>query len=300
MNIQENQTMTQIETEKTNKALFNFLKGSISGTVGGMAGVIVGHPMDTIKVRLQTIPDATVGSIVRHTLANQKIYGFYKGMLSPLLGEMSNNCILFGVYKSLDSFQAYYADQQNPEYTKAKEYGAIGVSGAAAGVVMSLIVCPTELVKIQLQCNLDGYGQERSGKKGFSDCVRHIVKEQGIRGLAHGWTSTLSRELLFNTAYFLTYEVTKKKLREIFPERDITTCLMSGGAAGVAAWALAYPVDVVKSRVQSNFQSTIRQEVSRGGFKYYRGFSLTLIRAFPVNAVTFFAYEYVNQFFDHF
>ena len=77
---------------------------------------------------------------------------------------------------------------------------------------------------------------------------------------------------------------------------------MAGGLAGMACWAAIYPIDVIKSNVQSMPLSAPRQDrraltiatelYKRGGFRpFVNGFGTTMVRAFPVNAVTFAGYE---------
>lgn len=39
----------------------NFLKNFVAGGVGGACTVMVGHPFDTVKVRLQTMPAPSAG-----------------------------------------------------------------------------------------------------------------------------------------------------------------------------------------------------------------------------------------------
>jgi len=68
------------------------VKDVLAGTVGGICTVVVGHPFDTIKVRLQTQFEGsqaykgTWDACVR-TLRVEGVRGFYKGVQSPLLGE---------------------------------------------------------------------------------------------------------------------------------------------------------------------------------------------------------------------
>lgn len=53
-----------------------------------MAQTAVGHPLDTIKVRLQTQPTPPIYSgavdCFRQTLQSEGPFGFFKGMLAPL------------------------------------------------------------------------------------------------------------------------------------------------------------------------------------------------------------------------
>ncbi|PRP76828.1 solute carrier family 25 (carnitine/acylcarnitine translocase), member 20 [Planoprotostelium fungivorum] len=73
-------------------------KDFVSGIVGGASLVVAGHPLDTLKVRMQTMPKPLPGqpplykNAVDCFLKTVKIDGFfglYKGMSSPLTGEPS-------------------------------------------------------------------------------------------------------------------------------------------------------------------------------------------------------------------
>lgn len=69
----------------------------------GAAGVLVGHPFDTVKVHLQT--DDPKNPKYKGTLHCMKtIYlldnfrGLYRGITSPMMGIGIVNAIVFGVY----------------------------------------------------------------------------------------------------------------------------------------------------------------------------------------------------------
>jgi hypothetical protein len=77
---------------------------------------------------------------------------------------------------------------------------------------------------------------------------------------------------------------------------------LAGGLAGVLSWMVVYPVDIVKSILQTqdlrNPQYTTMMECGRhvlrtqGLVGLTRGLDATLLRAFPLNAVTFLGYEW--------
>jgi solute carrier family 25 carnitine/acylcarnitine transporter 20/29 len=80
-------------------------------------------------------------------------------------------------------------------------------------------------------------------------------------------------------------------------------CLFASGIAGVLSWGVVYPVDVLKSRIQSLPLDTSRTEsslddiarsvVKRDEWKaLYRGLGITLVCAFPVNRIIFCVYKY--------
>lgn len=73
----------------------------LSGTLSGCIVVLFGHPFDTTKTRLQTAPInyyRSTADCLRKTWANEGIRGFYKGMFSPLAGQMFFRACCFGTF----------------------------------------------------------------------------------------------------------------------------------------------------------------------------------------------------------
>lgn len=78
----------------------------VAGCIGGCAAVAVGHPFDTIKVRLQTQDAANpryrgAWHCFTTTLKSQSVRGLYRGMSSPMAGVSFVNSILFGVHGNI-------------------------------------------------------------------------------------------------------------------------------------------------------------------------------------------------------
>ncbi|KAI9312383.1 mitochondrial carrier domain-containing protein [Dichotomocladium elegans] len=251
---------------------------AVSGLVAGLAGLATGHPFDAVKVRLQTPAGEYRGFLdcLRVTLRQEKVYGLYKGMASPAAGVAFINAIVFGTYNRILKFQ-----QDN---TSLK---AIMIAGMGAGVVSSFITCPMELVKVQLQ-------NETVGHTGPIDCLRRIYATGGIRACFTGLVPTAIRELSFGP-YFVTYAVTSG-----------FGSILGGGLAGIAAWCSTYPADVIKTRIQAEpnkYKGMIdcfRICYQTEGYRvFFRGLTPTLLRAFPSNAATFFAYTWTMRLLVH-
>ena len=68
--------------------------------------------------------------------------------------------------------------------------------------------------------------------------------------------------------------------------------LFSGGIAGICSWLFTYPMDVIKTRIQSGETNTIYQSYIKGNL--FRGLSVCLLRSFIVNSIGFFIYEQIN------
>lgn len=127
-------------------------KDLAAGTVGGAAQLVVGHPFDTVKVMLQSQSAPRPGELpkyasamdaVRKTLAGEGPRGLYKGMGAPLATVAALNAILFSARGQMESLLR----SEPGQVLSAKQQV---VCGAGAGIAVSFLACPTELIKCRL------------------------------------------------------------------------------------------------------------------------------------------------------
>ena len=135
------------------------------------------------------------------------------------------------------------------------------------------------------------------------DCIRKLSAHEGVlRGLYRGELVTIFREAQAYGVWFLTFEylMNADAKRNGIKREEIATpkIALYGGLAGEALWLASYPLDVVKSKMQSDgfgpnqkfksmtdcFAQTWRGEGARG---FWKGIVPTLLRAMPVSAGTF-------------
>lgn len=76
------------------------LKSFLSGGVGGIGLVLVGHPLDLIKVRLQTSTQySSMRDCFQKTIARDGLRGLYRGMATPIVGITPIFAVCFWGYK---------------------------------------------------------------------------------------------------------------------------------------------------------------------------------------------------------
>jgi len=162
-------------------------------------------------------------------------------------------------------------------------------------IVAPFLVAPLERVKVLLQANPGRFS-------GQLECLVHILRTEGPRGLLRGSMLTLARDVPAFCAYFATYETLRSKLQEEDGTIGLGQTVGIGGLAGVVAWALALPLDSLKNRYQVCLKQTslirLLSELRRqpGGLRQlYRGAAVVLLRAFPANAATFIGYEWTMR-----
>lgn len=143
--------------------------------------------MDTIKVHLQTQDVKTpkykgTFHCFRTILAKEGTTGLYRGMTSPLGGVALVNAVVFGVYGN------FQRNVEDPNSIKSHFLG-----GALAGFAQSFICSPMELAKTRLQVQEEGTPKHKF--KGPLQCLNHIFRTEGFRGIFRGLGITALRDV---------------------------------------------------------------------------------------------------------
>lgn len=128
--------------------------------------------------------------------------------------------------------------------------------------------------------------------------------------------ATLLRDGIPHGVWFLSYEMCKNKLECYYSENDkyaissnnqsksFLIPLLSGAYAATVAWAVGYPFDIIKTRIQAGTsnggilqtaQDIVAESNGRMIAGLYRGFGLKLMRAIPSSAIGFLVYEKVSS-----
>lgn len=284
-------------------------KDLTAGTVGGIANLVVGHPFDTIKVKLQSQPSPAPGQLpkyagaldaVKKTVAAEGPRGLYKGMGAPLATVAAFNALLFTVRGQMETL---LRSEPGASLTVKQQV----VAGAGAGLAVSFLACPTELIKCRLQAQSSlaeaGAISAAALPKGPMDVARHVMKDAGMKGLFKGLVPTMGREIPGNAIMFGVYEAVKQYMAGGPDTSNLGqgSLILAGGLAGGALWLTVYPTDVVKSVIQvddykkprySGSIDALKKIVAAEGVKgLYKGFGPAMARSVPANAATFVAYE---------
>lgn len=275
-------------------------KSFIAGGFGGICAVLVGHPFDLTKTRVQTAaPGVYTGplDVVKKTLARDGISGMYRGMVPPLLGVTPIFAVSFWAYDVSQQIILALTPQRSSQTLSTVQ---LATAGFMSAIPTTLVMAPVERAKVLLQ--VQGQGGADQKYKGVLDVMRHLYKEGGTRSIFRGTAATLARDGPGSAVYFAAYEVTKKFLTPAGSspaDLNLGTVILAGGTAGVAMWALAIPPDVLKSRIQSAPSGTYsgildcaRKTIAQDGVRaLWKGFGPAMARAFPANAATFLGVE---------
>ncbi|KAJ7502391.1 mitochondrial carrier domain-containing protein [Mycena galericulata] len=289
------------------------VKDLTAGTAGGIAQVLVGQPFDIVKVRMQTASKGTYTGMMHCAtgiLKNEGPLAFYKGTLTPLLGIGVCVSIQFA---ALENVKRHFAAQNLVKGTGGEggatlSGGQLFTAGVVAGVANGFVSGPVEHIRIRLQTQ----SSTKPEYKGPFDAIKKIYSAHGIPGVFKGQGVTLVREATGYGVYFLAYEkLVQREMAQKGIKRDELSPLnavLYGAAAGYALWSVIYPIDMIKSRMQTDgFTAATGQKYkssidcvrtvwrTEGIAAFTRGLTPTLIRSPFANGATFLGFEMASR-----
>jgi hypothetical protein len=236
-----------------------YLHAMFAGGIGGTTGDMLMHSLDTVKTRQQGDPHlppkyTSMGNSYYTILRQEGVRrGLYGGVAPAFLGSFGGTVIFFGCYEWSKRFMVDHG------VTPAVAYFA---SGFFADLAASPLYVPTEVLKTRLQLQgrynnpyfFSGYNY-----RGTFHALRTIYQQEGFRELFSGYKATLFRDLPFSALQFAFYEQEQKIAKSWMGSKDIGLPLeiLTGASAGGMAGVLTCPMDVVKTRIQTELDPEI-------------------------------------------
>ena len=147
-------------------------------------------------------------------------------------------------------------------------------AGFIADFAASFVYVPSEVLKTRLQ--LQGRYNNPFFSSGYNyrgtiDAARTIVQQEGTSALFHGYKATIFRDLPFSALQFAFYEQERnwakrwKGSTDLGIGLELATAASAGGVAGV----MTCPLDVVKTRIQTQINPAETLTPTNGGTKIH-------------------------------
>jgi hypothetical protein len=179
--------------------------------------------------------------------------GLYGGVTPAFLGSFGGTIIFFGCYEWSKRFMLDHGVTPSLAYL---------TSGFVADLAASPLYVPTEVLKTRLQLQgrfnnpffTSGYNYRSS-----AHALRTIYRVEGVGELFSGYKATLFRDLPFSALQFAFYEQEQKWAKQWVGSKDIGLPLeiLTGASAGGMAGVLTCPMDVVKTRIQTELDPEV-------------------------------------------
>lgn len=230
----------------------------VAATGAGVVTTVVGHPLDTIKVHLQT--NASLKGTVQASKSLIQQRALFRGIAPPLVNAVVMNTVMFSVFTAIKEKTGGNEDS----------FWSALVAGLVSGFATACISTPTDYVKIHAQVH--GVSQ---AKLIYSTPFLHLFR---------GHVANLGREGVFTMVYLGLYD-------QLHPQGFWQIAAASSLTGGLA-WVVSYPFDTIKTVVQSSRRNlSYKQAMQRIGGAYYRGCAASTGRAIMVTSLRMIVYE---------
>ncbi|KAF2859805.1 solute carrier family 25 member 38 [Piedraia hortae CBS 480.64] len=232
----------------------------LAGGIGGTMGDMLMHSLDTVKTRQQGDPHipskyTSMGSTYSTLFRQEGLWrGLYGGVTPAFWGSFGGTVIFFGCYEKSKRFLIDHGVAPSLSYLAA---------GFLADLAASPLYVPSEVLKTRLQ--LQGRYNNPYFHSGYNyrstlHALRTIYRVEGFAELFSGYKATLFRDLPFSALQFAFYEKEQKLAKQwVGQGNDIGLCLevFTGASAGGMAGVLTCPMDVVKTRIQTELDPEV-------------------------------------------
>jgi len=230
-----------------------YLHAMLAGGLGGTMGDMLMHSLDTVKTRQQGDPHmppkyTSMGSTY-YTIWRQEGVrrGLYGGVAPAFLGSFSGTVIFFGIYE--------WSKRKMLDHGVAPSLAYLS-AGFVADLAASPLYVPSEVLKTRLQ--LQGRYNNPFFYSGYNyrstfHALRTIIRTEGLAEMFSGYKATLCRDMPFSALQFAFYEKEQQWAKRWMGSNEIGLPLeiLTGASAGGMAGVITCPLDVVKTRIQT-------------------------------------------------
>ena len=302
----------------------------LSGWIGGSAGILASHPLDVVRVRLQSMRVArdarapSIGSVLGSLWRDDGgPRGLMRGIFSPLVVEGAWKAVVFSGFNMASGW--LQPAEQAGDPPRALPYGRHAVASACGGFLGCFISTPMETVKCRLQVARMGTG---AALPSLADEVRAgaaIWRTQGVAGLYRGfWYSALAACPSY-AVWFPLNDVLLRALDAALsgaggggggggggdrgppPQLGVPEQLLCGAVSGGISWVVAFPGDKLKAIIMTEDRKRLagghwpcfRARWAEGGQRWlWRGLGATVLRGLPQCAFTMLGYNKAKEMFQ--
>ncbi|CAN1254889.1 Mitochondrial adenine nucleotide transporter ADNT1 [Linum perenne] len=307
VNLAEEAKLAREGVKTQGPAFLSICKSLVAGGVAGGVSRTAVAPLERLKILLQVQNPHSIkynGTIqgLKYIWRTEGFKGLFKGNGTNCARIVPNSAVKFFSYEEASKPPCRTDDAQ---LTPVLRLGA----GACAGIIAMSATYPMDMVRGRLTV------QSPRQYRGIAHALRTVLKEEGPRALYKGWLPSVIgveslKDWLLKTNTFNLVENN---------ELSVTTRLACGAAAGTVGQTVAYPLDVIRRRMQmvgwkdaasvvtgdgrgkapleytgmvDAFRKTVRYE---GFGALYKGLVPNSVKVVPSIAIAFVTYEMVKD-----
>lgn len=224
-------------------------------------------------------------------------------LLYPLRVTMTNIYQYWGKVCQVDIGEQVVIPEGISRQLNASKYL---LAGGVAGALSRTATAPFDRVKVLMQVQ----AHPTRGKSNFLPCFYKVYKDSGLVGFFRGNGLNVVKVAPESAIKFYAYEMIKGSIGKLdsrgnFEEIGVAGRLFAGGAAGAVAQTAIYPLELVKTRLQTfvgkdgkvpsllKLSKDIMQQ--EGPLAFFRGLLPSVIGIIPYAGIDLATYESLKK-----
>ncbi|CAJ1960688.1 unnamed protein product [Cylindrotheca closterium] len=264
----------------------------------GMGAATICHPLDVIRVQMQTFSYRNTGHAAVSIYQNGGLVnGLYAGVSAAYLRQWLYGSCRMGIY-------SYLLEQE-----KIKKGGADNISfgtklgmGSISGGIGSFVGTPSEVALVRMSADSKLPVAERRGYTNVVNCLQRIASEEGAANLWKGATPTVARATLLSACQMGVTSQAKSylaKQEQYFGKNGqwlggYPMMLCATLCSSFCANIVANPFDVLKSRIQQDSKNLysgmvdcfVKSVKGEGIFVLWKGFTPAFVKLAPYTIIS--------------
>ena len=272
------------------------LYGSLSGMAFGLVSPLASQPFDTLKTKMQAesrFASQSMGNVARQVVRAEGIAGLFRGIVPIVASTGVQKSALFsanaGARRACETSGIAALTAPIP-FTSLPP--SVIVGGVAAGTARTLVETPFELAKVRFQTG------------GGVRAATGLLSLGQIAELYTGAGATWARGTAMLTTFFVLCDYSERAAPQLMA-RPLLGGFLKGGVCATLAWAIAWPLEVAKNKVQGaegalykgrSTLAIVRQVAATDGLRgLYRGILPGALRSFVANGAGMAVYQFTQS-----
>lgn len=272
------------------------LYGSLSGMAFGLVSPLASQPFDTLKTKMQAesrFASQSMGSVARQVVRAEGIAGLFRGIVPIVASTGVQKSALFsanaGARRACETSGIAALTAPIP-FTSLPP--SVIVGGVAAGTARTLVETPFELAKVRFQTG------------GGVRAATGLLSLGQVAELYTGAAATWARGTVMLTSFFVFCDYSERAAPQLMA-RPLLGGFLKGGVCATLAWAIAWPLEVAKNKVQGaegalykgrSTLAIVRQVAATDGLRgLYRGILPGALRSFVANGAGMAVYQFTQS-----
>ncbi|CAN6444317.1 unnamed protein product [Victoria cruziana] len=259
VNLAEEAKLASEGVKAPSHAILSICKSLVAGGVAGGVSRTAVAPLERLKILLQVQNPHNIkynGTIqgLKYIWKTEGFRGLFKGNGTNCARIVPNSAVKFFSYEQASSgILWFYRQQSGNEEAQLTPVMRLG-AGACAGIIAMSATYPMDMVRGRITVQTE---KSPFQYRGMFHALSTILREEGFRALYKGWLPSVIGVVPYVGLNFSVYESLKDWLIKTRPfglvednELGVTTRLACGAVAGTVGQTVAYPLDVIRRRMQ--------------------------------------------------